>query len=129
MPTQSKLAIGLSLLVAAVISVLTLTPISAPPLGPISHSDKIYHALAFAGLALPLSFFRPGWLFVTVSVYAGFGGIIEILQPFVEREGDIADWIADLMGIGIGVLAGRVAARGATSVAALLRKPHLGQAQ
>lgn len=129
MTKQSKLAIGLSLLMAAVISMLTLTPVSPPPLGAMPHSDKIYHTIAFAVLALPLSFFRPGWLIVAIPVYAAFGGIIEVIQPFVGRESDIADWIADLAGIGLGILAGRITALGTAPVAALVRPFRSRQAR
>lgn len=114
MPTQSKLAIGLSSLIAIAIAfltlTLTLTPASAPPLGPIAQSDKVYHVVAFAVLALPIAFLRPGWLILTVPVYMAFGGLIEIVQPFVGRDRSLADWIADLIGLGIGVAVGRTVA-------------------
>lgn len=108
MQIQSKLAIGLSALMIAIISLLTLTPVTAPSLDSIEHADKIYHALAFAGLALPIATLRPNWLFVAVPVYAAFGGLIEIIQPFVGRDCSLADWVADLTGIGLGSLAGRI---------------------
>ncbi|MBM3604541.1 MAG: teicoplanin resistance protein VanZ [Alphaproteobacteria bacterium] len=105
MPIQSRLAIGLTVFLAIVIAALTLAPISAP--APVEHADKIYHALAFAGLALPISVFRPRWLMVAVPAFAAFGGLIEIVQPYVGRECSLLDWLADLAGIGIGVVAGR----------------------
>ncbi len=113
---QSKLALGLSLLVAAVIAVLTLTPIPAPPLGPVENSDKVYHVLAFAGLAFPVAFLRPGWMLVALPIQAAFGGLIEIIQPFVGRDCSLADWIADLIGLGLGVVIGRAAAAVVPSV-------------
>ena len=108
MHIQSKLAIVLSVLMVATISPLTLTPVTAPSLGSVEHTDKIYHALAFAGLALPVAILRPGWLFVAVPTYAAFGGLIEIIQPFVGRDCSLADWVADLIGIGLGIGAGRI---------------------
>ena len=110
MPTQSKLAIGLSSLIAIGIAVLTLTPASAPPLGPIAQSDKVYHVVAFAVLAFPIAFLRPSWLILTVPVYMAFGGLIEIVQPFVGRDRSLTDWVADLIGLGIGVAVGRTVA-------------------
>jgi hypothetical protein len=106
MQLRSSLAIGLSFLVGIVTVLLTLTPISAPSLGPFAHSDKFYHALAFAGLALPMVLFRSDWLIVTVPLYATFGALIELIQPFVGRERSVADWNADLLGIGIGIIVG-----------------------
>lgn len=110
MPTQSKLAIKLSSLIAIGIVVLTLTPASAPPLGPIAQSDKVYHVVAFAVLALPIAFLRPSWLILTVPVYMAFGGLIEIVQPFVGRDRSLADWVADLIGLVIGIAVGRTVA-------------------
>ena len=110
MPTQSKLAIGLSSLIAIAIAFLTLTAASAPPLGPIAQSDKVYHVVAFAVLALPIAFLRPGWLILTVPVYMAFGGLIEIVQPFVGRVRSLADWVADLIGLVIGIAVGRTVA-------------------
>lgn len=107
MPFQSKLALGLTLLLLAVIATLTLTPISAP--AGVEHSDKIYHAVAFAGLALPISVLRPGWLPIAAPGFAAFGGLIEIIQPYVGRECSLYDWIADLAGIAFGVVCGRAA--------------------
>lgn len=116
---SSKLALGLSLLVAAVIAFLTLTPTQAPDLQSFRHSDKIYHAIAFAALAFPMALFRPGWLIVAAPVYAAFGGLIEIVQPLAGRECSLADWIADLIGIGLGIgggISGAVVLRTARSV-------------
>lgn len=103
MASRSILALGLSLVVAAVIAFLTLTPISAPQLQSFQEGDKIYHAIAFAGLVLPVALFRPDRLLVAIPVHAAFGGLIEIIQPFVGRERSFHDWIAGLVGIGIGI--------------------------
>nr|WP_111300309.1 teicoplanin resistance protein VanZ [Paracoccus saliphilus] len=110
MSTQSKLVIGLSLLMATAIAVLTLSPISAPPVGTVAQSDKIYHAVAFAGLVLPIAFFRPRWLILATPVYAAFGGLIEIVQPLAGRDCNLGDWSADLIGLCLGVAVGRTAA-------------------
>ena len=105
---QSKLALGLTFLLAVVIAALTLTPIINGP-EPVEQSDKIYHALAFAALAFPISLFRPSWLLVAVPAFAGFGGLIELIQPYVGRECSLYDWFADLVGIALGVICGRAA--------------------
>lgn len=78
---------------------LTLMPLAtvAAPGG-----DKLHHVLAFAALALPLAWARPGWIIPVGLVLAGFGGMIEILQPYVGRGRELADWIADLAGIALG---------------------------
>lgn len=110
MSRQEKLAAGLTLLVAAAIAVLTLMPLSSPQIGGIEQSDKIYHALAFAALAFPIALLQPRWLVLAVPFFAAFGGIIEIVQPFVGRECSLTDWLADLVGVALGVVAGRATA-------------------
>lgn len=111
MSIQSKLALGLSCLIATAIAVLTLTPVPAPPLGAIAESDKIYHVIAFGVLVFPMAYLRPRWLMLAVPAYLAFGGLIEILQPFVGRDRSLGDWIADLIGLGIGVVGGLAAGR------------------
>lgn len=118
MPKHSQLALGLTLLLTVIITALTLTPISAAP-EPVEHSDKIYHVLGFAALAFPISFFRPSWLLIAVPTFAGFGGLIEIIQPYVGRECSLHDWFADLVGIALGVICGRSAG----SLVPLMRRP------
>ena len=84
---------------AAIIAVLTLMPL--PVSGP-TGSDKVYHILAFASLALPLPFAKPRWtLWVILSVIA-YGGTIEVLQPYFGRHAEWADLLADGLGAILG---------------------------
>ena len=39
-------------------------------------------------------------------ILAGYGGLIELVQPYVGRSRELADWTADLKGIAVGTLAG-----------------------
>ena len=99
------MAIGIfaTMLLALVIGVLTLTPMA--PGGP-AGSDKVYHALAFASLAFPLSLVRPKltlWVIAGVIVY---GGVIEMIQPFFGRDAQWPDLLADGIGASMGAAAG-----------------------
>ncbi len=80
-------------------------------LGSVAESDKIYHVVAFGVLAFPMAYLRPRWLMLAVPAYLAFGGLIEILQPFVGRDRSLGDWLADLIGLGIGVVIGLAAGR------------------
>ena len=102
MPRASKLALGLTALIATAIAALTLTPVSAP--SPIAHSDKVYHLVAFAALAFPTSVFQPRWLPLALPFFVIFAGLIEIVQPFVGRTGSFFDAAADIAGIFLGVV-------------------------
>ena len=80
-----------------------LWPINQPPPGP-DGSDKVVHLIAFAALAFPLA--RTGRIGLT-PVFIGasaFGGIIEVLQPSFGRSADMQDWIADIAGVGLGIV-------------------------
>ena len=66
-------------------------------------SDKLVHFTAFAVLAFPLA--RTG-RFGLIPVLIGasaFGAIIELIQPTFNRSADLNDWVADTLGVLIGI--------------------------
>lgn len=80
-----------------------LTP-GRPSLG--GYSDKVWHALAFYVLSLSAACAAPRAPALAIAAaMAGLGVLIEVLQtlPAVNRSASIADWIADLVGIGAGL--------------------------
>ena len=100
---RKYLDIPLTLIVTAVLTVAMLWPINQPPPGP-DGSDKVVHLIAFAALAFPLA--RTG-RFGLLPVFVGasaFGGIIELIQPSFGRGADMQDWIADIAGVGLGIV-------------------------
>ena len=98
---RKYLDIPLTLIVTALLTVAMLWPIHQPtPNG----SDKIVHLIAFAALAFPLA--RTG-RFGLIPVFVGastFGGLIELIQPSFGRSADTQDWIADIAGVGLGMM-------------------------
>ena len=59
--------------------------------------------MAFAALAFPLArTVRFGLLFVLTGASA-FGAIIEFTQPTFNRSAELSDWIADTLGVLIGI--------------------------
>ena len=99
---RKYLDIPLTLIVTAVLTVTMLWPIHQPPPGP-DGTDKLVHLIAFAALAFPLA--RTS-RFGLVPVFVGasaFGGIIELIQPSFNRSADVNDWIADTVGVVIGI--------------------------
>lgn len=83
-------------------------PAALVPNGP-NGIDKLYHALAFASLVFPTASLRPRMLRAAAPLALLFGAAIEIIQPHVGRTGDVADLVADGLGIFIGVGLGLVA--------------------
>ena len=100
---RKYLDIPLTLIVTAVLTVAMLWPINQPPPAP-GGTDKIVHLIAFAALAFPLA--RTG-RFGLIPVFVGastFGGLIELIQPSFGRSADMQDWIADIGGVGLGIM-------------------------
>ncbi|WP_457936079.1 hypothetical protein [Mesorhizobium sp. 10J20-29] len=65
--------------------------------------DHFAHALTFAYLTvLGMLLWTPAWLVVCIMVVAG--GMLELLQVPVGRDGEFSDWIASSAGVGIGAL-------------------------
>jgi VanZ family protein len=97
-------------LLAAIVT-LSLTPLPELPLPEVDQGDKLHHLVAYAALAFPVSLAGPpGWPRWIVG-FLLFGAAIELVQPYANRYGEIADWAANAAGVTIGALAGRAAAR------------------
>ena len=99
---RKYLDIPLTAFLAITLSVAMLWPLEAPPPAP-EGSDKLVHFIAFAALAFPLA--RTGRLgLVAVLIGASaFGGLIELIQPSFNRSADMGDWVADTVGVAIGI--------------------------
>ena len=99
---RKYLDILLTVVVTLTLSVAMLWPLEAPPPAP-EGSDKLVHFIAFAALAFPLA--RTG-RYGLLPVFIGgsaFGGIIELIQPSFSRSADINDWVADIVGVILGI--------------------------
>ena len=99
---RKYLDIPLTLAVTLTLTVAMLWPLDQPPPAP-EGSDKLVHFIAFAALAFPLA--RTG-RFGLMPVFIGasaYGGIIELIQPSFNRSADINDWVADIVGVILGI--------------------------
>ena len=100
---RKYLDIPLTLILTTILTVAMLWPIQQPHPAP-GGTDKIVHLIAFAALAFPLA--RTGRIGL-VPVFVGasvFGGLIELIQPSFGRSTDMQDWIADIAGVGLGII-------------------------
>jgi len=64
----------------------------------VDNGDKFAHILAFYGLTLFAAVSYPRGNAVVIALgMSAFGALIEIVQglPFIGRDRDVADWIAD----------------------------------
>jgi hypothetical protein len=100
---RKYLDIPLTLSMTATLTVAMLWPLDTPPQA-LNGSDKLVHLVAFATLSFPLA--RTG-RFGLLPVFLGasaFGGIIELIQPSFNRSADMNDWMADIMGVVLGIM-------------------------
>jgi len=70
-------------------------------------NDKVQHMAAFAALGVLASFAYPATALVELLLRLSlFGAAIEIVQglPFVHRDSDVLDWIADTIAVAAVVL-------------------------
>lgn len=94
----SRAGLALSLFLAVPIAAFTLTPIPpGPPM--LVGLDKVYHFLAFAVLVFPVIVTdtrRWAWVVPLAIVY---GGLIELVQPYVGRSAEWLDFGANVSGV------------------------------
>jgi VanZ family protein len=99
---RKYLDIPLTVAVTTALTIAMLWPLEASPPAP-EGSDKLVHFIAFAALAFPLARTgRLGLLPVFIGASA-FGGLIELIQPTFNRSADLNDWVADTLGVLIGI--------------------------
>ncbi|WP_371187258.1 VanZ family protein [Thalassotalea maritima] len=102
-------------LIMALIALLSLYPLDSLP--PVPGSDKTHHFIAYAALAFPVALSKPkSWWYVIVAIIA-FGGIIELIQPYVNRYGEWADMSANSLGVLVGIIL-------ATAMKAIFKYQH-----
>jgi VanZ family protein len=100
---RKYLDIPLTLIVTAVMTAALLWPIHQPPPAP-DGTDKLVHLIAFAALAFPLARTGRIGLLPVFVVASAFGGFIEVIQPSFGRSADMQDWIADIVGVALGIV-------------------------
>jgi hypothetical protein len=119
---EHRLDLALWSIVALSIASTVVLSFVEPPGAGLGHGiDKVQHALAYFVTmltALLAAVWRPGrgpgpfpgarWLIAAGALACG--AIIEILQSVstTNRQGDVRDWLAEVAGVGLAVLAERV---------------------
>jgi len=103
---QSWLGLLAGALLAVVVAYLTLTPVAVPIEPDGRHVDKLYHFVAFAALVFPVIATAPRRWVWAAPLAVAFGGAIELIQPFVNREAEWLDFLANNLGVAAGVWAG-----------------------
>lgn len=102
------LGVGSGLAMALAAFLLIAPDVGPPPAFPFQ--DKVFHAVAFAGLTVPAVLVLPRrylWFWLAHMIALGVG--IEIVQSVGDngRSGSAWDFLADLVGIAVALGAGR----------------------
>jgi hypothetical protein len=106
--TRAAIAIGATVIVGIIIAVHTLLPVAPLP-DSFSGSDKVFHCIAFAAFTFPTAFLNRRAIRWSVPTAIMFGILIEVIQPYVGRSGELADFYADALGAALGVALGLAA--------------------
>ena len=91
------------------IPVLSLWPLEALPAVP--GTDKNHHIIAYAVLMFPTALRRPtSWKSISLF-FILYSGLIELVQPYVNRYTECFDMAANITGVVCGLLVGELIIR------------------
>lgn len=101
----------LALVCLLAISYLSLTPLPEPLV--LAGSDKLQHLIAYSALAFLAVVSRKTTKATVIMLIAVivYGGLIELIQPYVNRSGDFIDFLANIGGAILGGLLARSVGR------------------
>lgn len=82
-----------------VVTWLSLAPL--PELPEVEADDKLGHLAAYAVLAALATQPRRsyGAILATVAAIVAYGGLVEVIQPLVNRHGELGDFLANCAGV------------------------------
>ena len=87
-----------------IIAFLSLYPL--PELPGVPGTDKTHHLVAYFLLALPSGLKKPNKWILFIYLFIIFGGVIEMIQPYVNRYGEWLDFFANTIGVISGFFVG-----------------------
>ena len=87
-----------------IITFLSLYPLTKLPELP--GTDKTHHLVAYFLLALPSGLKKPNKWILFIFLFIIFGGVIEMIQPYVNRYGEWLDFFANTIGVIFGFFLG-----------------------
>ena len=92
----------LTVLIVTAITVLSLYPLDNLPSVP--GTDKTHHFIAYGALAFPVALARPEKWLLFILGFLVYSGVIELVQPYVNRYGEWLDLGANGLGLVVGIL-------------------------
>jgi hypothetical protein len=98
--------LALSLFTLTAITALSLYPLDSLPLVP--GSDKVHQFISYGALMFPVALRKPKYWLLMGLFFIGWSGMIEVVQPYVNRYGEWLDMAANTAGIISGFLIARI---------------------
>jgi VanZ family protein len=95
-----------TLLLLTAITTLSLWP--ADQLPNVPGTDKTHHFIAYAALIFPTALRKPQNYRMLVLIFITFSGMIELIQPYVNRYGEWLDMLANTLGLVCGWLLAKI---------------------
>lgn len=92
----------LTLFTLSIITILSLLPLDELP--PVPGTDKTHHIIAYAILMFPIALRKSERWILFGLFFIAYGGMIELIQPYVNRYGDWLDMAANATGIACGFI-------------------------
>ena len=97
---------SLTIFLLLAITVFSLFPLSKLPEFP--GTDKTHHLIAYFFLAFPSGLRNPNKRVLLIYLFIIFGGLIEMIQPYVNRHDDWLDFFANITGVVFGFFIGLI---------------------
>lgn len=101
--------ISFTLATLGLIALVSLWPQEGLPSLP--GNDKSHHLIAYAVLMFPLALRKPDHWISIGFLFVAYGGLIELIQPYVNRSGEWLDLVADSAGLLCGLILAQLADR------------------
>lgn len=101
--------VSFTLFTLAVITIFSLWPLEKLPSVP--GTDKTHHLIAYTVLMFPTALRKPDKWIIFGLLFIAYSGAIELLQPYVNRYGDLLDLAANAMGVACGLMIAELANR------------------
>lgn len=94
--------VAFTLLILIAITILSLWPLKNLPLVP--GTDKTHHFIAYAALMFPTALRKPDKWIIYGLLFIAYSGVIELVQPYVNRYGEWLDMAANTLGVFCGLI-------------------------
>ena len=91
-------------IILIIITLLSLYPLKQHPSFP--GDNKLHHLLAYSFLTICLGLRKPQNYILVLIFLSFYSGLIEIIQPYVNRFAEIEDFVINNLGLIIGFAIG-----------------------